>query len=181
MAFCKVCRCGVSMVATASQQLCLHPRHASLSCKQCTHTKGCCFRLQLLRAAVNKGRQPTLPEQAVIAHCRHPSSTVCNHHLLSTCHAVFVLLGIGRRSSMPRLLSSRTSRLRVLIKVYEDKSYDWILKGPPSSWYIKQVIFSASHDRMLTGGLPHLTTSVCRHFMYHIRLVTSLLMCLATA
>jgi hypothetical protein len=30
--------------------------------------------------------------------------------------------------------------LRVLIKVYEDKSYDWILKGPPSSWYIKQVI-----------------------------------------
>eukprot|EP00877_Chromochloris_zofingiensis_P002771 jgi/Chrzof1/12495/Cz06g36110.t1 len=28
--------------------------------------------------------------------------------------------------------------LRVLIKVYQDKTYDWELKLPPSSWFIKR-------------------------------------------
>lgn len=52
--------------------------------------------------------------------------------------------------------------LRVLIKVYEDKSYDWILKGPPSSWYIKQAAGLArgadrpGHEAVATISLKHL-------------------------
>lgn len=50
----------------------------------------------------------------------------------------------------------------MLIKVYEDKSYDWILKGPPSSWYIKQASGLArgadrpGHETVATISLKHL-------------------------
>ena len=52
--------------------------------------------------------------------------------------------------------------LRVLIKVYEDKSYDWMLKGPPSSWYIKQAAGLArgadrsGHETVGAISLKHL-------------------------
>jgi hypothetical protein len=46
--------------------------------------------------------------------------------------------------------------------VYEDKSYDWTLKGPPSSWYIKQATGlargadRAGHETVGTISLKHL-------------------------
>jgi large subunit ribosomal protein L11 len=49
-----------------------------------------------------------------------------------------------------------------MLQVYEDKSYDWILKGPPSSWYIKQASGLArgadrpGHETVATISLKHL-------------------------
>jgi hypothetical protein len=46
--------------------------------------------------------------------------------------------------------------------VYEDKSYDWTLKGPPSSWYIKQATGlargadRAGHESVGAISLKHL-------------------------
>lgn len=46
--------------------------------------------------------------------------------------------------------------------MYEDKSYDWTLKGPPSSWYIKQATGLArgadrsGHETVGTISLKHL-------------------------
>lgn len=60
--------------------------------------------------------------------------------------------------------------------MYEDKSYDWILKGPPSSWYIKQAAGLSrgadrpGHETVASISLKHLyeIAQVCvaewRHF-----------------
>lgn len=58
--------------------------------------------------------------------------------------------------------------------MYEDKSYDWTLKGPPSSWYIKQATGLArgadrtGHETVGTISLKHL---------YEIAKVCGLCMC----
>jgi large subunit ribosomal protein L11 len=52
--------------------------------------------------------------------------------------------------------------LRVAVQVYEDKSYDWQLKMPPSSWFIKRAAGLAraadrpGHETIATISLKHL-------------------------
>eukprot|EP00879_Flechtneria_rotunda_P005883 GHRR01006189.1.p1 GENE.GHRR01006189.1~~GHRR01006189.1.p1 ORF type:complete len:154 (+),score=44.94 GHRR01006189.1:600-1061(+) len=52
--------------------------------------------------------------------------------------------------------------LRVLIKVYDDKSYDWQLKTPPASWFIKKAAGlvrgadKAGHETVGSISLKHL-------------------------
>jgi large subunit ribosomal protein L11 len=52
--------------------------------------------------------------------------------------------------------------LRVMINVYQDKSYDWSLKMPPSSWFIKRAAGlergadRPGHEQVSTISLKHL-------------------------
>jgi large subunit ribosomal protein L11 len=52
--------------------------------------------------------------------------------------------------------------LRVMVKVYQDKTYDWELKMPPASWFIKKAAGlqrgadRPGHEAVSTISMKHL-------------------------